>query len=344
MELNNRFVRSATVDNLGSHGIVTDPQLNLYRTLGRGEVGLIITGGLFPRKDGQGSLGQLGAHTDEMVLHLKKLVRVVHENDGKIAAQLMHTGWHCRPEVTGLQPIGPSSIVNPHTGIQIRELSGNEIHELTEDFVQAARRAIEAGFDAVQLHGAHSWLISSFLSPVTNRRGDEWGGSPERRSNFVRGICRKIRKLAGSDYPILVKLGFQDYHPKGKPLSEGIETARLLEADGIDAIEVSEGLEAESGHHIRRGMTRPYYIEECREGRRVLALPLILVGGMRTAQDMKTTLDGGVADAISMCRPFIMDPHIVSKFREGLNDKSKCTSCNGCLEQVDQGRFSCILV
>lgn len=344
MELINRFIRSATVDNLGNQGMVTDSQLGLYRELAGGEVGLIVTGGLFPKKDGQASLGQLSAHTDEAVPSLRRLVSIVHENGGKIAAQLMHIGWYAQTEVTGFQPVGPSATVNTVTGLPVRELSRDEIHELVELFVQAARRAIEAGFDAVQLHGAHTWLISSFLSPVTNKRQDEWGGSAENRANFARRIYGGIRTLAGPDYPILIKLGLVDYHPEGKPLSEGIETARLLEADGIDAVEVSEGIEADFGHHIRPDAISPYYVSECRDARLVLSLPLILVGGMRKLQDMEAILDEGIVDAISMCRPFIMDPHIVKKFRQGLTDSSECTSCNLCCEEAEKGNIRCVLV
>ncbi len=344
VEIRNRFIRSATVENFGDKGMVTDTLLDLYRELARGEVGLIVSGGLFPKKEGQILPGQLGGHTDDVIPGLKRLVKGVHENGGKVSAQLLHSGWSCRPEVTGSQPEGPSAMVNPHTGLQVRELSGDEIHELVDLFVQTGRRAIEAGFDAVQLHCAHSHIMSSFLSPATNKREDEWGGSQEKRSRFVRGIYRGIRELAGPDYPIFVKLGLIDHHPEGKAVSEGIETARSLEVDGIDAIEISEGLEAESIHHIRLDATSPFYLEECRQAREAISLPIILVGGMRAFRDIEAVLDEGAADAVSMCRPFIMDPHIVRKFREGLTDQSECTSCNGCLEQMIQGNMKCILM
>ncbi len=342
LELRNRFVRSATNDNLADDGMVTDAQVGLFRELAQGEIGLIVTGGLYPTKEGKGPAGQTAADTDETIPSLRRLVNVVHENSGKIAAQIMHCGWVVRPEVSGFQPVGPSAIVNPYTGIQVRELSGDEIHELVDHYVQAARRVIEAGFDAVQLHGAHSWLISAFLSSAINKRVDEWGGSPEKRVNFVRRICQGIRRSARPDYPLLVKLGLHDYHPEGKSTAEGVETARLLEIDGVDAIEVSEGLEAEMGHHIRLDATSPCYVEECRQARKKLSLPLILVGGMRDLQDMEAIIDDGEADAISMCRPFIMEPYIVKNFREGLTSSSGCTSCNGCLAQMLQGNFRCI--
>jgi 2,4-dienoyl-CoA reductase-like NADH-dependent reductase (Old Yellow Enzyme family) len=343
LKLRNRFIRSATCESLGDQGKVTDPLLALYRELAGGEIGLIIIGGLYPKKDGQVSHGQLGAHTDETIPGLKRLVRTVHENASKIAAQLMHSGWNCRSEVTGLQPVGPTSMVNPWTGLRVRELSGDEIYELAELFIQSAGRVVEAGFDAIQLHAAHSHIISSFLSPVTNKRQDEWGGSPEKRSNFLHRIYSGIRELVGPDYPILVKLGLVDYHAEGKQLSEGVDIARSLEADGVDAIEVSEGLEQDPIHHIRLNATSPYYVLECHRVRRVLHLPLILVGGMRELQGMQMVLDEGIADAISMCRPFIMDPHIVRKFREGSTNTSQCTSCNGCLKQGRKGSINCIL-
>jgi len=331
------------METLGDRGMVTDDLLALYRELATGDMGLIISGGIFVRKDGQIAPGELAADTDETIPSLRKLADTVHEAGGKITAQLLHAGWLCRPEITGFQPVAPSSAVNPRTKAEVRELSGDEIHEIIVSYVQAAQRVIEAGFDAVQLHSAHGRLPCMFLSPAANRRDDEWGGSPEKRARFLRQICQGIRNVAGHDYPILVKLGLKDYHPEGKPLAEGIATAKVLESDGVDSIEVSEGFEAELGYHIRKDAVSPYYIEECRQARQALSLPLILVGGMRVLKDMQAVLDEGIADAISMCRPFIMEPHIVRKFREGLTSESECTSCNGCLRFQQGERHLCIL-
>lgn len=345
LELRNRFVRSATMETLGEQGRVTDALIDFYRELARGEIGLIITGGLCVRKDGQVSAGQIIADTDEVIPGLTRLTKAVHENGGKIAAQILHSGLNCREDLTGFQPVAPSPAVNPRTKAEVRELPGDEVHELVECFIQTGRRAMEAGFDAVQIHGAHSHLISEFLSPAINKREDEWGGSAEKRPNFVRRMYNGIRKLTGPDYPIIIKLGIVDYHPEGKSLSEGIKVARSLEADGIDAIELSEGFEEDGGHHIRHKALKPYYLDECRQARQALSLPLILVGGMRELKDIQAVLDEDIADAISMCRPFIMDPHIVRKFREGLGDKAECNSCNGCITMRNRERKSrCILV
>jgi 2,4-dienoyl-CoA reductase-like NADH-dependent reductase (Old Yellow Enzyme family) len=343
LEMKNRFIRSATVDNQGQNGRVTEIQEKRYAELARGEVGLICSSGLFPSQDGWSAPGQPGIHRDEMIPSLAKLVKAVHENGGKIAAQLMHAGWYGNPEVSGLQVVGPSAMVNPASGREVRELSSDEIWEHVDDYIQAGRRAVEAGFDAVQLHGAHGWLISAFLSPATNRRQDQWGGSAEKRAAFALRISEGLRRMAGPDYPLLIKLGFKDYHPQGKSLQEGIETAIRLEKAGMDAIEVSEGIEEQPFHHIRQDATSPYYLEECREARLFLKAPLILVGGMRKLREMEQALEGNAADAVSMCRPFIMDPYLVKKLREGAAEGSACTSCNACVKEMQAGRIRCVL-
>jgi 2,4-dienoyl-CoA reductase-like NADH-dependent reductase (Old Yellow Enzyme family) len=344
LELKNRFVRSATVDNLGKNGRVTEIQEKRYADLARGEVGLIISSGLFPNRDGWAAPGQVGIHRDDQIPSLNRLVRAVHENGGKIAAQLMHAGWFGNPEVSGIPVIGPSAMVNQANGLTVRELSSDEILEHIDDYIQAGRRAIEAGFDAVQLHGAHGWLISAFLSPVTNRRQDQWGGSAEKRAAFAVRISEGLRKMAGPDFPLFIKLGLKDYHPQGKTLAEGIETARRLVEAGLDAIEVSEGVEEEPFHHIRTDAISPYYLEECREARRFLKVPLILVGGFRTLREMEQVVEEKKADAVSMCRPFIMDPYLVKKLREGTAEGSACISCNECIKEMHAGRIRCVLV
>jgi 2,4-dienoyl-CoA reductase-like NADH-dependent reductase (Old Yellow Enzyme family) len=340
----NRFVRSATMDTLADQGMVTDDLVALYRELVEGETGLIITGGIYIRKDGQIVPGELAVDTDETIPSLKKLTDAVHQAGGKIVAQLLHAGWASHPLITGSQPLAPSPTVHPFTKVESRELSGEEILELIESYVGAAQRAVAAGFDAVQLHSAHGRLPCTFLSPAANRREDEWGGSVEKRARFLRLICRGIRARVGRDYPILVKLGLKDYHPEGKSLADGISTAKALESEGVDCIEVSEGFEAELHYHIRRDEMSPYYTEECRQARQALSIPLIQVGGMRELKDMQSILDENIADAISMCRPFINNPHIVREFREKLTSESDCISCNDCFKFRPGERHQCAQV
>jgi len=340
--IKNRFVRSATVDNLGEKLKVSQRQLDFYSEIARGETGLIISSGLFPSRDGWAAPGQLGIHDDSMIPELSKLVDTVHQNGGKIIAQLMHAGWFGNPDVSGRQVVGPSATINPANNLKVRELSSDEVYEHVNDFIQAARRAVEAGFDGVQVHGAHGWFVSAFLSPATNLRQDDWGGSPEKRANFVKHIIQGIRQITGPDFPMLIKLGLKDYHPNGKTLAEGIASAKICVEAGLDAVELSEGIEEVPFHHIRRDAKNPYYIEECREARKAIDKPIILVGGMRELADIQNIVDGGLADAVSMCRPFIMDQHLVRKFRLGLVSKSACTSCNQCIQEMHHQNLHCV--
>jgi 2,4-dienoyl-CoA reductase-like NADH-dependent reductase (Old Yellow Enzyme family) len=342
LRIKNRFIRSATVDNLGKDMMVSQTQLDFYRELALGEAGLIVSSGLFPHQDGWAAPGQLGIHTDAMMPSLSKLVEIVHKNGGKIAAQLMHAGWFGNPKLSGCQVVGPSAMVNPANNLQVRELSSDEVYEHIDSFINAARRAIEVGFDTVQIHAAHGWLVSAFLSPVTNLRQDEWGSSSEKRANFVVRIVEGIRKVAGKDYPIIVKCVVKDYHPRGKTISEGIYSAQRFINAGVDAIEVSEGIEDEAFHHIRLDAIHPYYLEECHQLRETIQKPVILVGGMRRLAEIQQVVDEGTADAVSMCRPFIMDQHIVKKFRLGLTESSNCTSCNLCIEEMHKQNIHCI--
>jgi len=343
LKLINRFVRSATFDNMAEGGMVTDRQVKLYKKLGSSDIGLIITHGIFPSKNGQAAEGQIGAHIDATIPSLQKLTDAVHENGGKIAAQLLHGGSLCREEISGSPALGPSETISERTGREVKEISEDEIYGLIEDYGQAARRLIEADFDAIQLHGAHGWFLSAFLSPATNQRKDIWGGSAENRLRLVKMIYKKIRKIAGSDFPVFIKLGLKDYHPEGKSLSEGLYTAKILETIGMDAIEVSEGIESEPKHHIRKDAIHPYYLDECREARSELSLPLILVGGMRYLDDMQAVLDANIADAVSMCRPFINDPAIVQKFERGISDYSECISCRKCTDAMKTRKLRCVL-
>ncbi|UCD09081.1 MAG: NADH:flavin oxidoreductase [Dehalococcoidales bacterium] len=342
--LDNRFIRSATMDGMANNGLVSDNEIKLYQDLGKGEIGLIYSHGLFPTKEGQCSPGQVSVHTDDAIPSLKKMVDAVHENGGKIAAQILHGGWMCSQQTTGMQPVGPSEIIHPMSKAEIRELTSDEVHELVDDYAHAAWRIQEAGFDGVQLHAAHSWILSAFLSPVTNKRDDEWGGTNEKRTNLLRQIGQGMRKVTRPDYPIMIKLGIKDYHPEGKTIDDGIEQAKLLEEAGYDAIEVSEGLEQDFFHHIRPEATSPYYLEECRQVKQALSIPVMLVGGLRNISDMKAVIEDGIADAISMCRPFIMDPYVVKKIRQGNIKNSECTSCNGCIgRRKNPNLLECVL-
>ena len=227
-----------------------------------------------------------------------------------------------------------SAVYEPTVKITPREMTDTDIRETIRDFIQAGRRAKEAGFDGAQLHVAHGYLLSSFISPHTNRRTDEWGGSTVGRAGIVIEIVRGIKRIAGPDFPLIVKLNSTDFLPAGLHLKESVEIAKLLENEGIDGIEVSGGM-AEAGRGsvwkgLRAEDEEGYFVENAAAFKRTVRVPVFGLGGNRTFAIMEKFVREEKADLISLSRPFIREPHLVKKFRTGEIGKSECISCNKC--------------
>ena len=343
MPLRNRFVRSATHEaSCNEQGEITDDMIRLYSRLAQGSIGLIITGFAYVHRSGQAFLRQTAIDRDDIIPGLKKLADCVHEYDAKIAIQLVHCGknsWVVRER--GEVPLAPSWLEN-NPALTHRAMTEAEIEDMIDAFGRAARRAREAGFDAIQLHAGHSYLFSQFLSPHSNQRTDRWGGNLENRLRFHMGVVRSIRQSVGQDYPLLIKLGVRDGSENGLTLEEGCTVARRLSASGVDAIEVSEGLEKTRANHIRKNVKlrdgEAYYAEWAREVKKVVNVPVILVGGMRSFDIMERLVQENYTDAISMCRPFIREPGIVHRWQTEDLGPAKCISCNLCLERVRGGQ------
>ncbi len=337
LELRNRFVRSATMDGtVDSSGTVTDGSVALYRELGQGGVGLIVSGLAFVSPLGQAAQGQYGAHTDDMIPGLRRMAQVAHQGGAKIALQVVHAGINTRylPQkgITALAVSRRQEASTPH-----REMTDEEIEAIISDFASAALRVVEAGFDAVQLHGAHGYLMSQFISPLFNSRNDQWGGSAENRRRFNLEVIRKVRHAIGADFPLMIKFGVQDDREGGLSLSEGVETAQRMAETGIDAIEVSAGTDS-SIQVIREGEPeRAYFRERAAVVKRAVAVPVIAVGGIRSLEMAKSIVDSGDADLISMCRPFIREPSLVARWQRGEVEPARCISCNKCLAIMGKG-------
>ena len=199
----------------GTDGEVTDELVNRYRNLARGEVGLIIPGYLYVHPRGKAIGRQTGIHHDRLVPGLRRLVDVVHEEGGRIVFQLAHGGRQSPKKVIGQPPLAPSSFGrDPVSMNKAKAASEEDIQEIIQAFAQAARRALEAGADGLQLHCAHGYLLNEFLSPFFNRRQDQWGGSPENMFRIVKEILLAIKAEVGEEFPILVKLNTSDFTPK----------------------------------------------------------------------------------------------------------------------------------
>jgi 2,4-dienoyl-CoA reductase-like NADH-dependent reductase (Old Yellow Enzyme family) len=370
IRLNNRIIRSATNEGMtDEQGRPTEQLQKLYVRLAKGGVGAIITGYAGIHQQGKSPLYRmLMIDTDQHIAAYQALVDAVHARQTPIILQIAHCGRQTRSKVTGLPTVAPSAIRDriysedlPHA------LTETEIEQIIQNFVNAIRRAKQAGFDGVQLHAAHGYLLAEFLSPYMNRRTDQWGGSTENRFRIIREIYQRARQIVG-DYPIWIKLNAHDNRKNGMRIEEAIVIARLLEQAGCSAIEVSCGV-MEDGFYAARGpqipidalfaynaifkkfpkMTKPvvqfvsrllmppaqpltqYNVPAAQAIKAQVNIPVIVVGGIHTLPDITAVLEQGHADAVSMCRPLIMEPNLVQKFREGKQTAARCTMCNYCV-------------
>ncbi len=338
LTVQNRFVRSATHDYLADDrtGAVTPAQLELYGRLADGQIGLIITGHAYVHLSGKASPRQIAVDDDQKIPGLRKLAAAVHKtgSGSLIFLQISHAGRQTKPGLCGRQPVAPSAVLDPKSGVLPRELSPDEINELIAWFVKAALRAREADFDGVQLHAGHGYLLSSFISPHTNRRLDDWGGNWDNRSRIIREIIGGIARACGPDFPVIIKMNATDHLAGGITLEEATNIARSLEEAGLAAIEISGGMNEAGLGSVWPGL-RPeeeegYFVPLAAVIKKALRIPVMGLGGIRTFRAAERMVSGGQVDLISMSRPFINRPELVRGFQTGEIEKSPCLSCNKC--------------
>jgi 2,4-dienoyl-CoA reductase-like NADH-dependent reductase (Old Yellow Enzyme family) len=342
IKLNNRLVRSSTWDPCLFHSQeMTHEVLDLYRDVSLGGAGLIISGGLpvyrerFP--DEEADKPYRGYH-ELMIKGLEQMPATVHQarQDARIIAQL---------EV-GYLDAGPSPIVNPFTHQQVRPLSLEEIKRIIGCFVEGIQHMQACGFDGVQLHAAHGGLLSRFLSPYSNQRMDDYGGSPKNQVRIVAEIITRARKQVG-DFPIVIKMNGTDHLPDGIQIGNFPELAAEVAACGVDAIEISGGMwdcllrpveeldfrpvpAPESHTRIHKPEQQSYYRKYAEA--LDLKIPIILVGGNRNIESLEAIIRHGKVDFISLCRPLIREPGLPNRWREGRGSAlSECVSCNSCI-------------
>lgn len=343
MKISNRFIRSATWEGMATEdGICTHRLVELMCGLAGGAVGLIITGHTYVRPEGQAATRQLGISSDAFLPALREMTDAVHRSGGKIVLQLAHGGLLSSRKLTGLQPIGPSVVGEISRSQRAAEMTVGDIHELVSAYGKAAVRARNAGFDGVQVHAAHGYLLSQFLSPFFNRRRDSYGGGVPGRARVVSDIIREIRKGAGVDFPLLVKLNSRDFIQGGLDLEASLETALILEDAGVDAVELSGGtlLSGElspSRRGIQSARDEAYFRDAAEAFKAKLSIPLILVGGIRSFEVADDLVRRGVADYVSMSRPFIREPGLIRRWREGDRRPSACVSDNRCFKPALTG-------
>lgn len=353
VSIKNRFIHSACEDNMATgDGNVTDEIIQKLRKLSRGEVGLIIWSHLSVHPSGRTKKFQAGIDNDGMIEGLSKAAGVVHSEGAKIAFQLGHGGLQASEEATGQSLMHPDS------------MTVSQIEKIINAFKSASDRAVKSGADAVQIHAAHGYLINEFLSPFFNHREDEWGGSDKNQFRFLKEIISEIKSILPQGFPLLIKLNTNDYtKKKGITPSLAIKYARWLKALSIDGLEISCGTSLGTPFNMCRGdvpvdemvrsfpeparkkvstyfetlagkfeLKEPYNTEVTKTIRTVFDdIPLFSVGGWRNLHQMEDAVSNGDTDFISMCRPFIREPNLVKRFREGKTAEASCKNCNKCL-------------
>ena len=330
MEVKNRFMRSATTSYYAyEDGTVRDSAITLYENLAKGGIGLIVKGHLYVAESAKAHQGMAGISSDIHISRLKELTDKVHRHGAKIVAQINHGGYRSTPD-----RIGPSEYKT--SGWMARSLSGDEINNIIKSFGDAAERVMHAGFDGVQIHGAHGYLISQFLSNYVNKRDDKWGGSLEKRMRLLLEVYIEIRRRVG-DYPVLLKMNCDDFYPNSFTVDESVEVSKAICEKGIDLIEVSGGgfeqqheLELLAKHSDSELSEPDYagYASMIRDATR--PTPLALVSGFETISAIRNVLGRGIADVISLSRPFIREPSLVNEFKSGQEEIS-CIRCNACI-------------
>lgn len=378
ISFHNRILRSATDEGYGdAEGRPGNGLADFYERMAKGGVGGIITGLCGVTARGKAINHMIMLDRDEWIEDYKHIVSRVHQHNTPIILQLAHAGRQTTKKLAGGQPVSPSALRDRVFRIKPRALSGSEIEQIINDFANAVRRAKDAGFDGAQIHAAHGYLLSQFLSAYMNRRTDEWGGSTENRFRIMGRIIEAARRLVG-DFPILVKINAHDNRRNGMRITEAVLIAQLLENAGYDAIEVSCGV-AEDGfnlvrvpeapvpamlefadefRHLPRSLKKmagkliPYFAATLKpiENYNVPAaasikekvnIPVIVVGGIRKLTDIERILQQKSADLVAMARPFIIEPHIVKKFASGKSNESKCINCGYCLFGINQEPLRC---
>lgn len=328
--ISNRFMRSATTSYYSDErGVVRKEIIDLYEDLAEGGVGLIVKGHMYVSDAGKAHNGMAGISHGYHIEGLQKITDVVHEHQGLIAAQLNHAGINSM-----IDRAGPCRY-NSGTW-SARALSESEIWEIIEDFGEAASRAVEAGFDAIQIHGAHGYLVSQFLSRHVNHRVDSWGGDLEKRTRFLEEVFYEIKSQIPRNIPVMIKLNCDDFHPTGFTLEDSVKTSERIAKMGMDMIEVSGGGVGRIPELRERARSKLPELREADFAGHAISIrkvtkpkALALVGGIRSLSTMKSIIEEDVSDIISMSRPFIREPGLLKRLKRG-QKRSRCISCSAC--------------
>jgi 2,4-dienoyl-CoA reductase-like NADH-dependent reductase (Old Yellow Enzyme family) len=374
--LKNIFIRSAAYEGMQTNGIPNRKLIDHHVAMAKGGVGLttVSYGAVSP--DGRTFSTQMYIN-DGSLKELKVLADEVHKAGGKVSMQLTHCGYFSKNKEIN-KPLAPSRVFNEYgflSGIVFSQaMSKAEMDQVSEDFARAAVRLKEIGFDAVEIHMGHGYLLSQFLSPRTNKRKDAYGGPVQNRFRFPLEVLEKVIDRVGSDFPVLAKLNLSDGFRGGFSLEECEYVSRELEKRGCSAIVLSGGFTSKSPFYLMRGkvplggMIRNggslaekitmalfgpiiikrykffpnFFLAQAKEIRKVVRIPLAYLGGVDSREAIVEILDAGF-DFIALARPLIHDPDVLLKLPSGEIEKTECNRCNKCVVEMDRGGVKCVL-
>jgi len=344
MSLKNRFIRSATWENKTTEtGHMTNELYEIYETLAKGEVGLIVTGYANILKEEQPNPGMMGIYNDTFIKEYQKLTTLVHNSDSKIIMQLAYGGTKTTFNLGERVIYAPSEVCEIGTKTLGKAMTKSEINYVIDGFAQASRRVKEAGFDGVEIHGGHSYLINQFLSPYYNKREDEYGGSLENRMRFLLEIYKEVRNTVGEAFPVLVKLTASEFFEGGMTFDETRIICKELEEMGVDAIEITGNIHGKAksmvgqsfdGHQIQK---EGYFLEYGKVISEDIGIPVITVGGLSDINKIEEILNTTNIQYFAISRPLLTEPHLIKRWKEGDRREVKCIRCSKC--RTDHGNY-----
>jgi 2,4-dienoyl-CoA reductase-like NADH-dependent reductase (Old Yellow Enzyme family) len=372
-ELKNRIIRTAAFEGMCPDGAPSEGLVEHHRAVARGGAAMTTVAYCSVSSGGR-TYGHQMHMRAEIIPGLKKLTGAVHAEGALSCLQLGHAGYFAGKKVIGTKPLAPSRLFNLYGLSFSKEMDKAEISRATRDFVEAAELSRQAGFDAVELHLGHGYLLSQFLSPYTNRREDGYGGTLENRMRFPVETLRATRKALGPDFPILAKMNLEDGFKGGLEIDEAVQIARALEENGASALVLSGGFVSKTPLFMLRGnvpvkemagaqkslfakigltmfgrifvqtykFENLFFLENAKKIRAAVKLPLVLVGGVCSLSDMEKAMDEGF-DFVALGRALIRDPDFVNKLKRGEITASDCDHCNICIAEMDRGGVRCVL-
>jgi len=377
MELRNRVIKCGTNEGLARGGLVTETLIDWHRRFAAGGVAITTLAYCSVSAIGRTFSDQIWMR-DEALPGLKRFADAIHAEGARAAIQLGHAGWFANRKVIGARPMGPSATLSPHGQAISRKMNTEDFKQVRDQFAEGARLAVEAGFDALEVHLGHGYLLSQFLSPYNNRRRDDYGGSIENRARFPREVLVAVRDAAGPDVAIWPKLNMQDGFRGGLELHDGLAVARLIEADGtVDALQLTGGHTLRSPMFLMRGdvplqemiryerdqirrfalqllgpllirkvpFEEAFFLSCARQFRAELQMPLIFLGGINELSTMNAAIDDEGFELLAIGRALLRDPQLINRYRRGEATGSLCNHCNKCVAEMERDSGTrCVLL